>query len=882
MSKFFKTSLSNFSNLFQINDNNTTIDTNAYTIPPIHQENNKNINNDDTVDFNDLLNYTKNIIVTDDKDSNNSDESKSITPKEVGATIAVGTTSILSGGAKVIEYIDDGVTWVGGKGVEGVSWLVGETAGLFSEDTKDSIMDWREDVKEDIKNEIDRDKVGELNEWFYENTKIGKSINEASYLKYDSEAAKTTQNITTKVTEIGGATALTILTGGVAAPLVFGLGCAEGIGKTAEKTYQNGGDFDDGTFSILLSGGLTGLSWYTNGKLGQGAFEIIKDAKSVGLLETGSTLLNDTLLNKEFWSNTIKNGLSLKTMSSSGNSVINVNALMNYGSSLMSIGGDFVDVLNSDEGFTPKNIMSLGKKYLVALGLNVLEDSGREYITSYKAGNIVSSLSEEKLDTTNIEKTLEKFGVTIYSRGIDIDATAKQIPINYLLKIVEDPDYTSKVLDGKLLDEIDGMSRLEIGNALFDLKKAMADNNLDLGLDEASLTRMDECINKLSNDPISVIEDEVRKMLNGAETQNYSLDYFISEKGQTFVKYLKTLVVHDLDLDFAPGFSSSDILGYYYDAISDGIFNHGYIPNEEQFIDVLTKKLNKDSISNEEVRILHDIMNTNNYHLYGDYGNTFAQYVKRANLEDAEQITAERLRKFTEGYVSDEKINSIYGSCEYETNAQFALHGESENTMAFNNGIQSVMNLEYSDDVIRANVNHESIHQISHWDGNLDPQTGARISKSGVSYSLWDAQNGEWINSRTGFNECITELFNKMSMESEYPKTPYCGYQDGVEKLEGLIDTGIIDTNELKRLYFNNLGEKLISTLNEKGANLGLGKSLGDDLSKLFDGSISNEMPERANSLNQLTRIITDIYAAQENKINQNKIKRFINFIKNI
>ena len=882
MSKFFKTSLSNFSNLFQINDNNTTIDTNAYTIPPIHQENNKNINNDDTVDFNDLLNYTKNIIVTDDKDSNNSDESKSITPKEVGATIAVGTTSILSGGAKVIEYIDDGVTWVGGKGVEGVSWLVGETAGLFSEDTKDSIMDWREDVKEDIKNEIDRDKVGELNEWFYENTKIGKSINEASYLKYDSEAAKTTQNITTKVTEIGGATALTILTGGAAAPLVFGLGCAEGIGKTAEKTYQNGGDFDDGTFSILLSGGLNGMSWVANGKLVQGAFEIIKDAASVGLLETGSTLLNDTLLNKEFWSNTIKNGLSLKTMSSSGNSVINVNALMNYGSSLMSIGGDFVDVLNSDEGFTPKNIMSLGKKYLVALGLNVLEDSGREYITSYKAGNIVSSLSEEKLDTTNIEKTLEKFGVTIYSRGIDIDATAKQIPINYLLKIVEDPDYTSKVLDGKLLDEIDGVSRLEIGNALFDLKKAMADNNLDLGLDEASLTRMDECINKLSNDPISVIEDEVRKMFNDAETQNYSLDYFISEKGQTFVKYLKTLVVHDLDLDFAPGFSSSDILGYYYDAISDGIFNHGYIPNEEQFIDVLTKKFNKDSISNEEVRILHDIMNTNNYHLYGDYGNTFAQYIKRANLEDAEQITAERLRKFTEGYVSDEKINSIYGSCEYETNAQFALHGESENTMAFNNGIQSVMNLEYSDDVIRANVNHESIHQISHWDGNLDPQTGARISKSGVSYSLWDAQNGEWINSRTGFNECITELFNKMSMESEYPKTPYCGYQDGVEKLEGLIDTGIIDTNELKRLYFNNLGEKLISTLNEKGANLGLGKSLGDDLSKLFDGSISNEMPERANSLNQLTRIITDIYAAQENKINQNKIKRFINFIKNI
>ncbi len=401
MSKFIKTALSNFSNLFQTNDNNTTINTSAYTIPPMQQENNENINNNDTIDFDSLLESTENITATDDKDSNDSDDSKKITSKEVGATIAVGTTSILSGVTKIIEYIDDGVAWAGGKVTEGVSWLVGETAGLFSENAKDSIMKWRENVKKNVKNEIDRDKVGELNEWFYENTKIGQEINDASYLKYDSEEAKKTQNITTKIGEIGGATALTILTGGAAAPLVFGVGCAEGFGKTAETTYQNGGDFDDGTLSIMLSGGLNGMSWIANGKLVQGAFEIIKDAASVGLLETGSTILNDTLLNKEFWSNTIKNGLSLKTISSSGNSVINVNALMNYGSSLMSIGGDFVDVLNSDEGFTPKNIMILGTRYLTALGLNVLEDSGREYLSAYKSGNIISTPSTKTLKNSD-------------------------------------------------------------------------------------------------------------------------------------------------------------------------------------------------------------------------------------------------------------------------------------------------------------------------------------------------------------------------------------------------------------------------------------------------------------------------------------------------
>ena len=76
MSKFIKTALSNFSNLFQTNDNNTTINTSEYTIPPMQQENNENINNNDTIDFDSLLESTENITATDDKDSNNSDESK--------------------------------------------------------------------------------------------------------------------------------------------------------------------------------------------------------------------------------------------------------------------------------------------------------------------------------------------------------------------------------------------------------------------------------------------------------------------------------------------------------------------------------------------------------------------------------------------------------------------------------------------------------------------------------------------------------------------------------------------------------------------------------------------------------------------------------------
>ena len=410
----------------------------------------------------------------------------------------------------------------------------------------------------------------------------------------------------------------------------------------------------------------------------------------------------------------------------------------------------------------------------------------------------------------------------------------------------------------------------------------MSNNNLDLGLDEASLTRMDECIDKLSHDPVSVVDDVVRRMLKEADAQNYSLDYFISEDGQKLVKYTKYLINKDFSMTLPNGCFIDEILMTYQGTIVNAMMNDNFTPTKEQFIDVLTGILDEDSITDEEVRLFQNIMNNNNYNLYGDYVNTFAQYVRRANLEDAEGITAERLRKFTEGYVSDEKINSIYGSCKYETNAKFVLGDHSERSMAYNDGSQSVMNLKFSEDILQSNVNHESIHQIS-TRSIIDPQTGARIVKSGVCYSKFDDQKCEWIESRTGFNECITELFNKISMESEYPKNIYyCGYQYGVIKLEELIDTGIINVNELKKFYFNNLGEELISTLNERGKKLGLGKEIGKDLSEHFDGSILPTDKERNPHLEKMTRIITDIYTAQENQINQNVIKRFINFIKNI
>ncbi len=427
MSKFIKTALSNFSNLFQT-DNDFNINTSTYINSSLTQENNSNTNVNDTVDLDSYLDDIANQSPSNDtakngnSNSNNIDDNSSdfglVTDffenladvsESVGATKVVVATSMLSGVAKVGEYIGDGLTWVGGKLVEGGSWLVGEFAGLFSKDTKEAVMDWREDFKADIKSSIEVDQVGELNKWFYENTKIGQSINDASYLKYDSEAAQTLQNVTVKLTELAAATGVTIATGGVAAPAafaaVFGLGFAEGVGKNAETTYQNGGDFDDGTLSILLSGGLNGLSWYANGKLGQGAYEIFNTAKIVGLKSTATDLLSQ-VGNKEFIIDTLKNGLNPLKTNLTGKTVLNVNALMNYGSSAMAVAGDFAEVLNSEEGFTAENIAKLTAEYFGYLGLNILEDTGRDFISGYTISEQQAKKFAQQIASDNSKVTL--------------------------------------------------------------------------------------------------------------------------------------------------------------------------------------------------------------------------------------------------------------------------------------------------------------------------------------------------------------------------------------------------------------------------------------------------------------------------------------------
>ncbi len=291
------------------------------------------------------------------------------------STGCVVLTSIVSGVAKLVEHVVDGVTWAGAKLFEGATWLAGKIAGVFDKDAENAVMNWREGMKEGVAGFIGTDWVGKANDAIY-NSKVGKGINDYSLIKYDSKIAKGIQNVTEKAAEIAAATALTIVTGGGALPalagmaIVAGAGAATGIGKQAEKTIQGGGTLDDGTLQILLSGGLTAMSWVATGKLGAGAIQIGKNISLLGVKDVAIQMKSE-LLTKSAMKAAIKKGLASKS------------AIMNYVSSAAVVADDTIPIITGEEKLTWKSGAKIGLKFLGALGINVLEDTLRDYITGF-------------------------------------------------------------------------------------------------------------------------------------------------------------------------------------------------------------------------------------------------------------------------------------------------------------------------------------------------------------------------------------------------------------------------------------------------------------------------------------------------------------------
>ena len=301
----------------------------------------------------------------------------------VGATLAVGTTSVLSGVLDIVEGIGDGVVWVASKAV-----------GIVSPDAEEAMKEF-----------IARDLVSEANEWLYEDTEFGRAINDASYMKYDSELAQGIRDVTEDVAVFAAATALTVFTGGAAAPLTIGLGAAYGLGEASESTYATYGT-DTSTFQELLilgNGALSALSWYTSGKLGKGFIELGKSMAEAGVKEILAEMCKG-IFSKDM----------LKELLKPGNLVGNAIA------SLMQAGGDIgliaTKLYNGGE-VTPEEWALLVGELILYFGLNTAEDVLSDTIISY--GNPKIDVDMNKTPDVDDTKPIEILDET----GLDTNPT---------------------------------------------------------------------------------------------------------------------------------------------------------------------------------------------------------------------------------------------------------------------------------------------------------------------------------------------------------------------------------------------------------------------------------------------------------------------------
>ena len=190
--------------------------------------------------------------------------------KSTAAGSVVSKAKMTAGLYDIIEHVVDGVIWTGGKVVEGVTYALGSSN---NEEYNKKILSWREKEKQFVKDVIAEDVVGHIEDAVF-NTQIGKKINDASYMKYDSKQANTIENTTKIGGEIAAATAATIATGGAASPTLLAvtgsIGFAEGAGIQAQKTYQqNKNTTAAKEAGILFSGLAKGTQWFAYGRMGQ-------------------------------------------------------------------------------------------------------------------------------------------------------------------------------------------------------------------------------------------------------------------------------------------------------------------------------------------------------------------------------------------------------------------------------------------------------------------------------------------------------------------------------------------------------------------------------------------------------------------------------------
>ena len=171
----------------------------------------------------------------------------------------------------------------------------------------------------------------------------------------------------------------------------------------------------------------------------------------------------------------------------------------------------------------------------------------------------------------------------------------------------------------------------------------------------------------------------------------------------------------------------------------------------------------------------------------------------------ADTVMISNFRSLFSSYVTDAQLSALSGTYRFLEPAAFAKATKDPNAMAFNNGVVSVMNLYYSDDIIKSNTSHESLHQISLKPTYCDPVSGFSISKAGLRLDTWNPNEGSLTSKYIGINETVTEFLNELAMGKDYPTTEYCGYQPAVRRLRQILNMNIegLDSEVIKKAYID-------------------------------------------------------------------------------
>ena len=570
--------------------------------------------------------------------------------KETCATIAVAVTSVISGGFRIGEGIMDGLIWC-------VGTVTSLLVGLFDKETS-------ENIQKNIMNFISYDVVGEVNKEFYENTSIGKTINDYSSLKYDSKVANDIQNVSEKVFEVALATIVTVATGGTAAPIaasiLLGTGFLYGAGQKAEEKYKESRDFYAEAGNIVISGLIKSIEFYSEGQMGAGALKAVRAVKSSGGVINFIKGIKTVLTNgdsKLFTKDILKQGI--KTTFKDVDTYID------------SAGAAFNNISYDENGFhidwsglAKETACNFALNSVFSIVGNIFEARMASGMKNIEIGlkspdinsNSFQSITFSNAKSPNVNSNsfqsiafspVKSINQTNFQNMVDQDLKELTDDYNYLLSLRDNGTLKKLIRQGQRFDGRTGVKLTDVDSALKKYEKRIYGLADLVVKDDLVMTSRQRILYDALNDSI--------EKLNKQFGANYGPDIGI----RNVMAYANRRV----GLDYIPMEYRNVIKDYSYDEL------HEYF---------LFK--NKIEICNEFSK---------NGKMTDNYTKTFSKYVDANKIEETKNVNI------------------------FLTEKAFDIFSPLPRAMGFNNGKNSYMNIKYADDIIKSVISHENIHQMS-------------------------------------------------------------------------------------------------------------------------------------------------------------------------